>query len=117
MRIETGNRGEVRVLTVLDHVSASDVDALTAELAKLKEPAGTRAVIDMTGLKNLPTAVLGRLIETVRALESTGGRLVLAGPNSNVRVALERLGLAPMMATTESLDAAVELLESGEAPG
>ncbi len=114
METKATDRDGVRILKLAGHVSAPEVDALVAELGNLKEVPGGRVVLDMAVLKNLPTSLVGALISLIRQLEKVGGRLVLAAPNANVRVPLDRLGVAPMVAITESVDEAVEMLK-GEA--
>jgi anti-anti-sigma factor len=116
METEVLERGSIRILKLSGHINSSEVDALIAEFNKLKDVPGARCVMDMAVLKNLPTAVIGALIELIRHLETAGGRLVLAAPDATVRVPLDRLGIAPMVTITESTDEAVELLESSEAP-
>jgi anti-anti-sigma factor len=102
----------IRVLKLVGHVAASEVQGLIEELAKLKEAPGGRCVLDTSVLKNLPTSVIGALIELIRHLENTGGRLVLAAPAATVRLPLDRLGVSPMLRITESLDEALDLLKS-----
>ena len=114
MEIQSTDRDGIRVLKLSGHVSAPEVDALVVELGKLKEVPGGRVVLDMAVLKNLPTSVVGALIELIRQLEKAGGRLVLAAPDATVRVPLDRLGVAPMVAITESVDEAVDM-RKGEA--
>jgi anti-anti-sigma factor len=116
MQASTSDQQGVRVLQLSGHVSSSEVHALLAELAKLKDAPDGRVVLDVALLKNLPTAAIGGLIELIRALEQRGGRLVMAAPDSSVRVPLERLGVSPMVTITESVDEAVEML-SPENPG
>ncbi|MHC4914342.1 MAG: STAS domain-containing protein [Planctomycetota bacterium] len=116
METQVLDRGAVRVLKLSGHIASSEVDALIAEFNELKEVPGARCVLDMAVLKNLPTAIIGALIELIRHLETAGGRLVLAAPDATVRVPLDRLGVAPMVTITESTDEAVELLEAGDAP-
>ncbi len=110
MEADSSDRGEVRVLSIQGHVSASDIHVLVAKLGDMKETPSTRVVLDMTLLKNLPTAVMGALVDLIRSLENVGGRLALAAPGTGVRISLERLGIAPMVAMTESLDEAVNML-------
>lgn len=111
METQSTDRDGIRVVKISGHVSATEVDALVAELGNLKEVPGGRVVLDMAVLKNLPTSLVGALIELIRQLEKVGGRLVLAAPDANVRVPLDRLGVAPMVAITESVDEAVEMLK------
>ena len=113
METTVADHNGIRVLQLSGHVGASDLDALIAELGKLKETPGGKAVLDMALLKNLPTAAIGALIELIRSLENVGGRMVLAAPDPRVRVTLDRLGVSPMVAITESLDEALAELAAG----
>ncbi len=115
MEIEVTEHDGIRVLKLLGHVASSEVQELTEELAKLKEVPGGQCVLDTSVLKNLPTSVIGSLIELIRHLENADGRLVLAAPTATVRLPLDRLGVSPMVKITESLDEALDLLRSESA--
>jgi anti-anti-sigma factor len=115
MEIASTQREGIRIIRLSGHMSASEVDKLVAEFAKLKGQPGVRVILDATVLWNLPTAAVGALVELLRHLENSGGRLVLAAPDANVRVPLDRLGVSPMLSITESLDEAVEMLAGGAA--
>ncbi len=117
METESIDREGVRVLKLSGHISSSERDDLVAELGRFKDTPGSRVVLDMAVLKNLPTAVVGALIDLIRYLENAGGRLVLAAPDAGVRLVLDRLGVAPMVAITESVDEAVEMLKGQEPAG
>lgn len=112
MKIAATEIGGVRVLAVSGHIAAFEVDAFLAGLTGLRSPTGARVVLDLSGLDNLPTATVGGLIETVRALEASGGRLVLAAPKTGVRVTLDRLGVAPMVTIAPTQEEALETLRS-----
>jgi anti-anti-sigma factor len=114
METETRDQDGVSILKLSGHVSASEIDALITELNNLKEAPGARCVLDTTLLKNLPTTVIGALMALIRHLEQAGGRLVLAAPDATVRVSLDRLGVSPMLAITESLDEATAILREEE---
>ena len=115
MELKDTERDGIRVLKLTGHISASEVDSLVTGLGGLKESPEARVVLDMAVLKNLPTAVVGALIEIIRHVENAGGRLILAAPDANVRVPLDRLGVAPMVTITESVDEAVDMLKKGPA--
>jgi anti-anti-sigma regulatory factor len=112
MKAERWEREGLRYLRLSGHVSAGETDVLVGEFAALGREAGARAVLDLALLKNLPTAVIGSLIALIRALEASGGRLVVAAPSATVLVPLDRLGVSPMVRITESVAEAEELLRS-----
>lgn len=115
MKTETTTRDGVHILTVSDHVSSAEVESLVAQLGVIRGLGGSWVIIDLADLKNLPTAVIGALIAAIRELEDAGGRLVLASPNTHVRVTLDQLGVAPMVSITEGLNEALVLLKSLQA--
>ncbi len=110
METEVNHLNGIRALKISGHVAAPDVSELIEKLGQLKETPGARCILDTSLLKNLPTAVIGALIDLIRHLEGSGGRLVLAAPAATVRVPLDRLGITPMVRISESLDEAVEIL-------
>lgn len=116
MEIDTRKSNGITVLGLSGRVRSSEVAVLMARLARIKEEAEAgggappRVVLDLGGLDNLPTAVVGALIEAIRSVESVGGRFALASPDEAVRVALDRLGVAQLVTTYASTDEAVRAL-------
>jgi len=122
MDIDTQTREGVIILGLSGRVRSSDVAVLMARLVQIKHEAETnpdvppRVVLDLAGLDNLPTAVVGALIEAIRSVESVGGRFALATPDRPVSVALDRLGVAQLVATFDSVDKAVAAIRVESAP-
>ena len=122
MDIDTQTREGVIILGLSGRVRSSDVAVLMARLVQIKHEAETnpaappRVVLDLAGLDNLPTAVVGALIEAIRSVESVGGRFALATPNQPVSVALDRLGVAQLVTTFDSVDKAVAAIRMEDAP-
>jgi anti-anti-sigma regulatory factor len=110
METESTSCGGILTMSLSGQVSAADVDVLVAELDGIQAGPGARVALDVQRLVNLPTAAIGALVDLVRRLEGAGGRMALAGPAAGVRVTLKRLGIAPMVTITDSLDEALELL-------
>jgi anti-anti-sigma regulatory factor len=104
----------IEVVTISGRVSGAEVPRLAGEFQSMKAAAGTgkpvRVVLDVAKLDNLPSAVVGSLIEAIRASESIGGRLVLAGPNHALVVVLERLGIADLVSCFKSAGEAIKSL-------
>ena len=122
MEIRKGRRGRVQLLELSGRMSAGEVPKLEKQLAELREAAqpevAQHVVLDVTALDNLPSAVVGALLETIRTLEAAGGRLVLAGSHEAIRLVLDRLGVGDLVGRYDSLDAAVEALAADDsAPG
>lgn len=122
MEIKEDQRAGIRIVALSGRVSGADVSRLTEQLETLKNLARPgspeRVVLDVTALDNLPSAVVGALLEAIRALEGAGGRLVLAAPNAAIMVVLHRLGVNQLVASFKSLDEAVKALAAANgAPG
>ena len=69
-----------------------------------------RIVLEVSRLDNLPSAVVGSLLEAIRAIEAASGRLVLAGPQNALTVVLDRLGIGTLVTCFRSVDEAVKAL-------
>ena len=69
-------------------------------------------VLDVANLDNLPSAVVGSLVEAIRANEAVGGRLVLAGPNHALTLVLDRLGISDLFTTFPSAELAIRALST-----
>lgn len=117
MEIRKWQRGRVQVLDLSGRMTAGEAPKLEQQLAGLREPAEPDepryVVLDVTALDNLPSAVVGALLETIRALEAAGGRLVLAGANEAVCLVLDRLGVSELVGRYDSLDEALAALSAG----
>jgi anti-anti-sigma factor len=114
METNQTQRGRVEILNICGHISSDEVHKLVKMLGALKATESKKVVLDLAVLKNLPTAVIGALIDLIRGLEQDAGRLIMAAPNPNVRVIFDRLGMSPMVTLTESVDEAVEMLQADE---
>ena len=103
MEIKEELRAAVRIVALSGRVSGAEVTRLTELFEELKNQARPeapeRVVLDVTALDNLPSAVVGALLEAIRALEGAGGRLVLAAPNAAITVVLHRLGVNQLVAS------------------
>lgn len=109
MEISTAQREGVTVLTLSGRASASEVRTLSEAIEGLRRTAGIPAVLDVSRLGNLPSSAVGSLIETIRAVEAGGGRLILAAPNEGTRLVLDRLGVASMVETAGTVEEAVKM--------
>jgi anti-anti-sigma factor len=112
MEIKTVERSGVTVLSASGRASASEAKALSEAIEDLRKAPGGRAVIDVSLLENVPSAAVGSLLETIRAMEAAGGRLILAAPTHGTRLVLDRLGVASMVQTAGTLAEALELAKT-----
>lgn len=115
MKITSKDISGVRVTTVLGRISGGELPVFNTEVkavTALTPP--VRAVLDFTALDNLPSGALAVLLEAIRAIESSGGRLVLAGENKQVSMVLERMGISQLVTSYPSVDAALKALCSAE---
>jgi anti-sigma B factor antagonist len=116
MAVEISKRQQagIQVVALSGRVSGAEVPRLTEQLVELKDQARPeapqRVVLDATALDNLPSAVVGALLEAIRALEGADGRRVLAAPNAAIKVVLERLGVSDLVTSFKSLDEAIKAL-------
>jgi anti-anti-sigma regulatory factor len=110
VQFETSELDSIRVLKITGHVAPTDAPKLMAALERLSQAPRARCVLYTAGLRNLPTAVISAVLNLVRRLEQSGGRLVMAAPEASLRSHLDRLGIASMLGTAGSLDEAVEVL-------
>ena len=110
----------VEVLSVFGQVGGAEVPKLAREFQAIRTAAslGSPAMVvcDLSALDNLPSAVVGSLMEAIRTVEAVGGRVVLAGPNHALNVVLDRLGIGQLVTCFKSRAEAVKAL-SAPAPG
>jgi anti-anti-sigma factor len=120
MDITRRNVAGIEVVTVSGRVSGAEVPRLTEEFQSIRAAANLtspeRVVLDVEQLDNLPSAVVGSLVEAIRATEAVGGRLVLAGPNHSLVLVLDRLGIGQLVTCFKSGDEAVRALSIPEPP-
>jgi anti-anti-sigma factor len=118
MNVARQKIGRAEVVTISGRVSGSEAPKLAEEFQAIRTAASptapSRVVLDVTDLDNLPSAVVGSLVEAIRATEAAGGRLVLAGPNHALTVVLERLGIADLVTTFKSAAEAVQALGAAD---
>ncbi|GEM_PF-2706337 len=104
----------VEVVAISGRVSGAEVPRLIAEFQAIGAGAGPaappRIVLEVSRLDNLPSAVVGSLLEAIRAIEAASGRLVLAGPQNALTVVLDRLGIGTLVTCFRSVDEAVKAL-------
>jgi anti-anti-sigma factor len=112
MELKTAQRTGVTVLSASGRASASEATALSEAIEELRKSKGSRAVLDVSLLENLPSAAVGSLIETIRAMEAAGGRLIVAAPGPGTRVVLERLGVMSMVQMAATVDEAVKMAKA-----
>ena len=116
MEIARQKAAGVDVVTISGRVSGGEVPRLTEEFQTIRAAASptapSRVVLDVTALDNLPSAVVGSLVEAIRAIEAVGGRLVLAGPNHALVLVLDRLGVSDLFTTFKSAEEAVRVLSA-----
>jgi anti-anti-sigma factor len=109
MEAKTAEISGVTVLSLSGRAAASDAKALSEAIEELRKTPGVRAVLDVSRLENLPSSAVGSLIETIRAVEAGGGRLILAAPGPATQLVLDRLGVASMMQMAPTVEEAVKL--------
>jgi anti-sigma B factor antagonist len=101
--------GETRIrFRGLDRLDEANSEILSKEWCRLAEKlAGTRLVLDLTGIRLVTSSALGRLVALHRKARAAGGRLVLV----NLSPAVTNI-----LAVT-NLDRVLELLPASLADG
>jgi anti-anti-sigma factor len=118
MDIARHKQSGIEVVTISGRVSGAEVPRLTGEFQAIRASAGlpppAKVVLDVAKLDNLPSAVVGSLVEAIRAAEAVGGRVVLAGPNHALNVVLDRLGIGQLVTCFKSRAEAVKALSAAD---
>jgi serine phosphatase RsbU (regulator of sigma subunit)/anti-anti-sigma regulatory factor len=104
----------VEVVSLFGQVSGAEVPRLAGEFQAIRATTNlakpSKVVLDVSALDNLPSAVIGSLVEAIRALEAFGGRLVLAGPNHPLAAVLARLGIGELVSHFKTTEEAIQAL-------
>lgn len=103
---------EVQPDVVVLRVTASDlfeghVKALETELAAMAKDHSLPFVLDVTGVKIVPSLSLGVLVRLATDFRSRGQRIILAGPQPAVRQVLAITRIDRIFEVQESVDAAI----------
>ena len=88
-----------------------EATALKAELQRLIDGGGKKAVVDLSRVKLMNSSGLGLLIGSDTSLRSAGGELLLAGPNENIRSLLTIAKLNNVFRIFPSVDEALAAFE------
>ncbi len=119
MEISKRKIAGVDVVSAFGQVSGAEVPKLAAEFQAIRAAASlvapSRVVFDAGALDNLPSAVIGALVEAIRALEAVGGRLVLAGAGHPLTATLKRLGVGELVTSFETAEEAIRALADSSA--
>ncbi|TDD22303.1 anti-sigma factor antagonist [Kribbella turkmenica] len=104
LSLDVQDRGPDLVVTVsgeLDFGTTSTFLDATRPLAKSGRP----VILDLTGLAFCDSSGLGAFVRLHKQLESTGGRLTLAGPRAQLRSTLELTMLHRILHVRDDLPA------------
>ena len=74
-------------------------------------------VLDLTGLSFIDSSGLAALIATDKGTRRAGTALVLAAPQPAVRKVLSLTGIDAVLSTTDTVEAALALLDPARTPG
>ena len=98
--------------------AGGELDLYTSEglrdrLGDVVELGGRRVLVDLTGVSFMDSTALGVLVNTARALRSSGGRLVLVADDPRVTRVIEITGLGSVFCIEASLPEGVQRLVDG----
>lgn len=88
-------------------------DRLRDRLGDVVELGGRRVLVDLTGVSFMDSTALGVLVNTARALRSSGGQLVLVADDPRVTRVIEITGLGSVFCIEPSLPEGVQRLVDG----
>lgn len=106
------NRG-IQVVTLLrsQMLDAHEIETLGTDLQNcFKKKQRAKVVLDMHGVQHLSSAALGMLISLKSTIESTGGKLVLAGLRDDLYQIFKITKLHKVLTIKENVNAAMASL-------
>ena len=118
-RITVESASRAAVVRLAGDLDAAVVPELHRELEEVVGAGADNVVLDLSEVVYADSSALGLLVWLDHRLVPLGGRLVLAGANRDVSRVLELSGLvgvAPAIATSANVDAALEGLGLAEHP-
>jgi anti-anti-sigma factor len=88
----------LRKIVILGRLDISGTGSVADELEKLISVPKKGVIVDLSGLKFLASLGIRALLQSAKAVEERGGRLVLVvGANSQVKMSLEATGLSDLL--------------------
>ncbi|MET8545307.1 STAS domain-containing protein [Kitasatospora sp. NPDC004799] len=118
LRIEVGDRGPVRVVTVAGELDHDTADGLRAALARPPSADGLgRIVVDLAGLRFCDSTGLNVLLRARLDAQAAGLRLELAGPGPLVARLFAVTGADRVLRIHPDLRTALAASEEGPAGG
>jgi len=109
MQILDERHGDVRIVTIDDHLDTTSAPLLERALDELIDKGDRQILIDCGPLRYVNSAGLKTLLLVAKRLESSGGELVLCALAPNVQMVFGMIGFDRIMKIAPSREEALRL--------
>ncbi len=107
MKINGKNLGEICVVELEGEIDAEHSAQLKSALAKYRETAPKKFVVDLSKVRFIDSTGLGIMISLMRSLNEQGGKLRLSGLNDEVRSIFQITRLHKVFDLNSNLEEAI----------
>jgi anti-sigma B factor antagonist len=115
--INIGERGAVSIVTVSGEFTINHELGKFRDVVKgLLEKGRTQLVMDLQNVNRVDSMGLGDLVRTVSEVRKRGGRMVFVSPGPAARTVIKNARLDQLFSFYDSVEAALEGLNTGPAP-
>lgn len=104
--LETGDRGDLTVVTVKGEVDLYTAPSLKERIADLVSSGRTRIAVNLAGVEFMDSSGLGVLIGGLKRCKEAGGSLALVAPREPVMKVLAITGLDKVLPSHETVEQA-----------
>ncbi len=103
----------VAVVTLAGHIDGHTFGKLAAATEELFKQNIFKIIFDLSGVTYIASAGVGQFVGTMYEVQNHHGNLVLVNPKGNLKEMVMLLGLPGVLQFADSVERAVELLQSG----
>lgn len=110
MEILQSKLGDVTVIAPKGHLDTASSTPLEERLRELIEGGARQMLLDFTELEYINSSGLKVVLITAKHLDAVGGKLVLCGLSTNVRMIFEMIGFSRILTIVPGREEAVRAL-------
>jgi anti-anti-sigma factor len=113
------NKGRTAVVTIFGRIDVYSASSVGEAIQSLIVDGASNVVLDLASVTRVDSSGIGTLVGNSKSLTSLGGVLCLVGPKESIRRMLEITNLAKYFRIHDSVDEALDELETctaGRAP-
>ena len=109
MDIYVSQAGDILVVQAVGEIDAVAAEELQAQIGQVTE-AGSRLVLDMSGVSSMSSAGLRLLLLLYRQINDIGGQMVLSGVSEEILDTMSATGFLDFFAVYDTVETGLEAL-------